>query len=77
MSSMLGNYDATKREAKAFLKEIIEEFPDPEEELIEIWETWFERMTDGNHPVYLTPMQLAGLKSYFDEAYAELKATSG
>ena len=77
MSSMLGDYDATKREAKAFLKEIIEEFPDPEEELIEIWETWFERMTDGNHPVYLTPMQLAGLKSCFDEAYAELKATSG
>ena len=47
---MLGDYDATKREAKAFLKEIMEEFPDPEEELIEIWEAWFERMTDGNHP---------------------------
>jgi hypothetical protein len=74
---MPGDYDATKREAKAFLKEIMEEFPDPEEELIEIWEAWFERMTDGNHPVYLTPMQLAGLKSCFDEAYAELKATSG
>ena len=51
---MPGDYDATKREAKAFLKEIMEEFPDPEEELIEIWEAWFERMTDGNHPVYLT-----------------------
>ena len=34
-------------------------------------------MTDGNHPVYLTPMQLAGLNSCFDEAYAELKAASG
>ena len=49
---MLGDYDATKREAKAFLKEIVDQFPDPEEELIEIWETWFERMADGNHPVY-------------------------
>ena len=57
--------------------EIVDQFPDPEEELIEIWETWFERMTDGNHPVYLTPTQLAGLKSCFDEAYAELTATSG
>ena len=76
MSTMLGDYDATKREAKAFLKEI-DQFPDPEEELIEIWETWFERMTDGNHPVYLTPTQLAGLKSCFDEAYAELTVTSG
>ena len=55
----------------------LDQFPDPEEELIEIWETWFERMTDGNHPVYLTPTQLAGLKSCFDEAYAELTATSG
>jgi hypothetical protein len=36
--------------------------PDLEEELREIWEAWFERMTDGNHFVYLTPTQLAGLK---------------
>jgi hypothetical protein len=57
---MPGDYDAAKREAKTFLKEIMEEFPDPEEELIEIWEAWFERMTDGNHPVYLTPRSSRG-----------------
>jgi hypothetical protein len=34
-------------------------------------------MTDGNHPVYLPPTQLAGLKSCFDEAYADLTVTSG
>ena len=73
----MGTTTPPKREAKAFLKEIVDQFPDPEEELIEIWETWFERMTDGNHPVYLIPTQLAGLKSCFDEAYAELTATSG
>ena len=27
-------------EAKARLKEIMNQYPDPEDELIEIWETW-------------------------------------
>ena len=45
--------------------EIVDQFPDPEEELIEIWETWFERMTDGNHPVLLDPDAARGAQILF------------
>jgi hypothetical protein len=66
-------------EANARLKEIMDQYPDPEDELIEIWETWIERM-DPQHPVYMEPLLLAGYKAFFDKAYAELmkeRATSG
>jgi len=41
-------------DAKASLKEIMDGFPDPEEQLVEIWETWIERITGGTHVVFLT-----------------------
>jgi len=59
-------------DAKASLKEIMNGFPDPEEELVEIWETWIERIADGTHVVFLTPMQLMNLKICFDNTYSEL-----
>ena len=64
-----------KQQAKLILKEIMDQHRgDPD--LIAIWDVWFERMADGVHLVYLTPAQLAELKQRFDEAYAELHATS-
>ena len=35
--------DKVLADAKASLKEIMDGFPDPEEELVEIWETWINR----------------------------------
>jgi hypothetical protein len=64
--------DKVLADAKASLKEIMNGFPDPEEELIEIWETWIERIADGTHVVFLTPMQLMNLKMCFDSTYSEL-----
>ena len=64
------NYDDVKREATAFLKEIMAEFPHPEEHLIEIWEAWFDQMTHGAHPV--GPDAPRGLKQLFEDVYAEL-----
>ena len=55
----------------------MDQFPHPAEELTKIWEAWFDRITGGSHPVYLTPMALAGLKATFDEVYAELTTASG
>ena len=46
-------------------------------DLTAIWDVWLERMADGVHLVYLTPTQLAEIKQRFDDAYAELTATSG
>jgi hypothetical protein len=71
---MLGveNYDDVKREATAFLKEIMAEFPHPEEHLMEIWDTWLDQMTHGSHAVYLAPARLGGLKQLFEDVYAEL-----
>jgi hypothetical protein len=60
------------KEAKAILAEIMDQVSDPKEELIDIWEAWFDRMTNGSHPVYLTPWQVMGLKDCFDKAYVEL-----
>ena len=59
-------------DAKASLKEIMDGFPDPEEELVEIWETWIERITGGTLVVFLTPMQLMTFKMCFDNTYSEL-----
>ena len=65
-----------KTKAKLILKEIMDQSPgDPD--LTAIWDIWFERMADGVHLVYLTPTQLAEIKQRFDDAYAELIATSG
>ena len=58
--------------ARASLKEIVDGLPDPEEELVEIWETWIERIMGGTHVVFLTPTQLMTLKMCFDNAYSEL-----
>ena len=63
--------DKVLADAKASLKEIMDGFPDPEEELVEIWETWIERIT-GTHVVFLTPMQLMNFKMCFDNTYSEL-----
>ena len=60
------------KEAKAILAEIMDQVSDPKEELIDIWEAWFDRMTNGSHLVYLTPWQVMGLKDCFDKAYVEL-----
>ena len=64
--------DKVLADAKASLKEIMDGFPDPEEELVEIWETWIERIAGGTHVVFLTPMQLMNLKMCFDNTYSEL-----
>jgi hypothetical protein len=58
--------------ARASLKEIVDGLPDPEEELVEIWETWIERIMGGTHVVFLTPTQLMTLEMCFDNAYSEL-----
>jgi hypothetical protein len=65
-----------KHQAKVILKEIIDQHPG-DHDLTAIWDVWFERMADGVHLVDLTPTQLAELKQSFDDAYAELIATSG
>ena len=62
--------------AKVILKEIMDQHP-ADHDLTAIWDVWFERMADGVHLVYLTPTQLAEIKQRFDDAYAELIATSG
>ena len=65
-----------KQKSKLILKEIVDQSPgDPD--LTAIWDIWFERMADGVHLVYLTPTQLAEIKQRFDDAFAELTATSG
>ena len=64
--------DKAIADAKASLKEIMDGLPDPEEELVEIWETWIERITGGTHVVFLTAIQLMTLKMCFDNAYSEL-----
>jgi hypothetical protein len=64
--------DKAIADAKASLKEIMDGLLHPEEELVEIWETWIERITGGTHVVFLTPMQLMTLKTCFDNAYSEL-----
>ena len=65
-----------KQRSKALLQEIIGQSP-ADHDLTAIWDAWLERMADGVHLVYLTPTQLAELKQSFDDAYAELIATSG
>jgi len=65
-----------KQRSKALLQEIIGQSP-VDHDLPSIWDAWIERMADGVHLVYLTPTQLADMKQCFDDAYAELIATSG
>ena len=74
-------YAEIKSELKALLKEIIDPYPNPEEERTDIWDEWIDQMDSKHpHPVDMEPVVLAGYKKIFDEAYVELmeeRTTSG
>ena len=62
------------RKAKAYLKEIMDNYDSEDDELPAIWDAWFDRIMGDidNHPVYLDPLTLGGFKLLFDETYTEL-----
>ena len=74
-------YAEIKSELKALLEKILDRYPDPEEERMDIWDEWIDQMDSKHpHPVDMEPFVLAGYKKIFDECYAELmkeRTTSG
>ena len=66
-------YAEIMSELKALLEKIMDRYPDPEEERMDIWDEWIDQMDSKHpHPVDMEPFVLAGYKKIFDECYAEL-----